>query len=342
MVIYDAEIKKGIVRRGEEKLPGIEYCDGWRDYKNMGVSVVCAYSYDDDRYRIFCADNFDEMVELFASADIIAGFNNEAFDDELLKVAVLGFDDIVTRRYDLLREIWRAAGLKDTWGSPSTHGGFGLAAMCEANYGYTKSGHGADAPVDWQRGKIGSVIDYCMWDIGLTKKLMDAALASESIINPKGGTLLLRNPVSHYEFLEDEQAFADVEAGRDPGYRDGRMHETNVSSTNQSGGVTDGEVNLNELQHEQASKTLPETPDPDPHHWDNLVIEIEQLQSEDKYMVAVHNADGLVIKRKLMLHEWSHEDLNNALLRKDGPAIVRYLQEHEKLYKNIGDESGEA
>jgi hypothetical protein len=96
--------------------------------------------------------------------------------------------------YDLLRETWIACGLKPTFEYPS-HAGFGLDAVCAANFGTRKSGTGAFAPVLWQRGQIGEVIDYCLNDVRLTKQLFDAVLQRKAIKNPKGGPdLQLRHP----------------------------------------------------------------------------------------------------------------------------------------------------
>lgn len=44
---------------------------------------------------------------------------------------------------------------------------------------------GANAAIAWQRGQIGTVIDYCIQDIRLTKGLFDRALAGTPIRDPK-------------------------------------------------------------------------------------------------------------------------------------------------------------
>jgi len=352
MVIYDAEIKKAILKRGEEPIPGIEYCDGWRDYKNMGVSTVCAYDSGENRHRVFCADNFDQMIDLFNDADLLVGFNNVGFDDELLSVSVHDFDAVVTPRYDILREIWLAAGLDPTKFVPSTHGGYGLDAMCEANFGARKSGHGAYAPVDWQRGNIGAVIDYCMNDIELTYGLLDRAAAGVSLDNPKGEPLLLRTPEAVFEEFHDELAefvggiegdAEEVRAdgdgiGHDPGYQQGKLRDRRPEASEDE----PQQVDVNALRNEQATKTLPagNLPDDQRYLWDNILVEIDPHAKIDHVLVAVHTNDGEVIKRWLKLHEWSKAELNDALINKDGPAVVKYLKDHAELYERIGDDSG--
>lgn len=196
MLIYDCEIIKAIPNRDGSVATGYEYCEGWHDHKNMGVSVVGCYDYAEDRYRVFCKDNFIEFFELFASTDLAVGFNNIAFDDLLLLKSEILLEENNTPRYDLLRETWIAVGVGPEWKGPKTHGGYGLDAICEATLGEKKSGHGASAPLQWQRGEIGAVIDYCLMDVRLTKKLFDLVLAGKSIVDPKTGDgIVLRNPI---------------------------------------------------------------------------------------------------------------------------------------------------
>ena len=198
VLIYDIEIEKGILGKGEEALAGYEYCAGWHDHANMGISVIGAYDYNEDRYRVFCQDNMHEFAQAIEKADKIIGFNNVAFDNAVIAAA---WEPLVKlpegwqgKSYDLLVETWRAAGLAPVFQYPS-HIGYGLDAMCERNFGTKKSGHGAKAPIYWQRKMIGNVIDYCLNDIRLTKQLFDAVLAGKPISNPTNGKeLILRNP----------------------------------------------------------------------------------------------------------------------------------------------------
>jgi hypothetical protein len=53
MIIFDVEIKKGILGRNEVPLEGIEYCGGWRDFENMGVACVCTFDTESHLSRVF-------------------------------------------------------------------------------------------------------------------------------------------------------------------------------------------------------------------------------------------------------------------------------------------------
>lgn len=198
-LIYDIEIVKAIPSNKETRVDGIEYCAGWHDHAHMGVSVIGCYDYAEDRYRGFCADNIGEFAALCRNRRFIVGFNSIPFDNAVLTSAYPQFDyawhdDPVGHCYDLLREVWAAAGLGPKFKYPS-HAGYSLDACCEANFGTRKTGSGALSPVLWQQGRVGEVIDYCLNDIRLTKQLFDAVLSGVQIKSPKDGTMLtLRRP----------------------------------------------------------------------------------------------------------------------------------------------------
>lgn len=203
-LIYDLEIKKAIPPRDGALIEGIEYCAGWSDHANMGIAVLCAYSSWDDRYRVFCDDNFDEFFTLCNQAEALVGFNNKAFDDQVILKTYPGEQAGTTGdslsqwaslpRYDLLVETWLASGLGPTFQYP-THAGYGLDAICLTNFNEGKTGNGALAPVDWQQGRIGKVIDYCLSDVRLTKKLFEHVLNDKPIKSPvREEYLWLRNP----------------------------------------------------------------------------------------------------------------------------------------------------
>lgn len=191
-IIYDLEILKAIPDKSGKHIDGVEYCKGWADHANMGISVLCIYDYIEDRYRVFCGDNKEQFASRIKGA-LCVGFNSIPFDNTVLS-ATLGWNAPKEENcYDLLRETWAAAGLGPEFVYPS-HMGYGLDAMCEVNFGLKKSGNGAMAPVDWQHGNFGTVIDYCLNDVMLTKQLFDAVLRGDKIKSPKGGELILRKP----------------------------------------------------------------------------------------------------------------------------------------------------
>jgi hypothetical protein len=96
--------------------------------------------------------------------------------------------------YDTLAELWVAAGLGRTFAG-AKHGGFSLDRAAEVNFGKHKTGNGAFAPVDWQRGNIGTVIDYCLEDVRLTRLLFERMSRDGFAIDPRDGRSILRTKI---------------------------------------------------------------------------------------------------------------------------------------------------
>lgn len=172
LVVYDCEILNVIPNSMTRGAPeeGVKYCKGWGDFEGMGISVICAYVWGEG-YRVFLADNLPEFTALAgAESTILVGFNNRAFDDKLVAAHSTFVPE--HRSWDLLREVRRAKGANpDAPGS----GTGGLNGLAIANFLQGKQST-ANAPRDWQQGLHGKVIDQCLNDVIITKKLVELAL----------------------------------------------------------------------------------------------------------------------------------------------------------------------
>lgn len=123
MLIYDTEVIKGIPN--EEIIPNINYCKGWDDFVQMGISClvflwkdstyVCTsmlleklnFTIDDLDIDSQCSIHygFDMFRYAIANTDHIVGFNSKKFDDNLCKAN--GIE--ITTTYDLLEQVRLAA-----------------------------------------------------------------------------------------------------------------------------------------------------------------------------------------------------------------------------------------
>lgn len=190
IIVYDIEIKKAILGRNEEPIEGIEYCQGWSDHTGMGISSITAYDYAKNRMRVFMDDNMGEFALMVQEADLIVGFNSIAFDNKVCRANGIAIPE--GRDYDILVELWAAAGLPRHFAGKQS-GGFGLDATCDANFGLKKTGNGALAPVLYQRGQYGALLDYNINDVYLTARLLDKIIAQKGVLN---------DPRDPGEFLE--------------------------------------------------------------------------------------------------------------------------------------------
>tara|TARA_Y100000310_G_C20409555_1_gene681264 strand:+ start:97 stop:753 length:657 start_codon:yes stop_codon:yes gene_type:complete len=194
--LYDLEIISAIHMPGELRYSDLHYCDGWEDYAGMGISVVTAYDFVESSFRIYLKDNFDELKTTINSRQIIIGFNNRRFDDN-----VLAANDIYVpegKSYD----IW-ASIMQMVPDGPGMRRGFALKDMLKANGMAPKSGLGSDAPKWAQRGRWGRLINYCLDDTRLTLQLLRLACA-DVMISPKvGGYLKIKKPWEVVKIDED-------------------------------------------------------------------------------------------------------------------------------------------
>lgn len=210
ILIYDCEIIKAIPvdYKLEQPIEGIEYCNGWDDVENMGISVIGTYNnwskekiafvepgvnmqmIQDNKGPIPNQVDLRHFQELLDEADVLVGFNNQNFDDKLIKANGFVIPDKVVN-YDILQEIWRAVGLGPEFTYPY-HAGFSLAQACKVNGLKPKTGTGANAAILWQRGKYEEVIDYCLNDIEITTELFRKIVNNNGWINNPKTQIKLR------------------------------------------------------------------------------------------------------------------------------------------------------
>lgn len=206
ILIYDIEIKKAILGRNEVRQTGIEYAEGWDD-PDLGVSCLVAAEWDvappvvadlsgdlndlivtggelvaarprewDNAswpvYHVFMEDNLPLFQELVERAEVLVGFNTVKFDNPHLERAGIRLGN--KTQFDMLREMWIASGLDPDNFNPRTHGGFSLRQTLETNLPHLteKQDNGAWAPVLFQRGKLGGLVNYCLKDVRLELELL--------------------------------------------------------------------------------------------------------------------------------------------------------------------------
>lgn len=176
-IMYDLEIIAAVPEKGTPRDPSLHYCGGWEDYEGMGISVITAYDFVEERYRVFLQDNMNEFKLVVNSREIIIGFNNNRFDDNVL--AANGIFIPKGRSWDL----WKAI----TKTQPEGHRkGYDLNSLLKANDIPAKTGLGSESPKWAQTGKWGRNIDYCLSDT--TKQVQILRMACNGTLrNPKSG-----------------------------------------------------------------------------------------------------------------------------------------------------------
>lgn len=183
-IIYDCEIVKCLPEQFGTRYPDLEYCAGWEDFANMGISVIGVIDQDGSTKVIIPGKNPDTWKKLLDPTIKIVGFNSKKFDDRLCQAN--GIE--VKTDYDLLEEIRLAAYGSIRWEDQPPGFSYSLARMGQAN-GFPKTGTGELAPKLWQENRQQEVIDYCLNDVKITRSLLELGWAGQ-LIDPNTRSLL--------------------------------------------------------------------------------------------------------------------------------------------------------
>ena len=191
MIVYDCEIIKCIPTGAT--FSEYEYCNGWDDFSNMGISVIGFYSDSQSlwtRGYNHCLSPFYDFQKLINNESAIVGFNSKKFDDNLCQANGIKIETT----YDLLEEIRIAAFGSPDWQDTPKGFSYSLNAIAMAN-GRAKTGSGALAPQLWQEGRKQEVIDYCVNDVKLTVEMLMLGLEGK-LKDPNTGELLRLKPLN--------------------------------------------------------------------------------------------------------------------------------------------------
>jgi hypothetical protein len=163
--------------------PGV----GWDNFAALKISVVCVYSYAQNKYFAFEENEMEKLAELFAGAQRIIGFSMNRYDVPVLNhyfQKLKGLESGIRvpnlwdkERIDLLEEIELIAREKVS-----------LSRLAEANLGVKKDRHGSEAITLYQEGKIDELKEYCLNDVKLTKELYDLSRKQNYLLFPNRRT----------------------------------------------------------------------------------------------------------------------------------------------------------
>lgn len=135
---------------------------GGRDrFDKLGVSVIGAYLYGEDRYAAFEEHEIPQFETLLKNAGRVIGFNIHHFDLPVLQPYISwSLREIPT--LDLMEDVERGAGFR-----------ISLDNLCEMTLGAKKSADGMQALRWYKEGKIDEIKKYCICDVELTKNLYE-------------------------------------------------------------------------------------------------------------------------------------------------------------------------
>ena len=163
VLTLDAEIRNKIPDKKEAPNPEYQYCEGWKDYTNMGISFLFAYCNWNKRIWVYDENNINDVKALIKTADLVTGYNIFGFDTALLKATLArkGHPEETGMKgkcYDMFYDIKKA--LKNNFPR-----GWTMDNVSSSTTGIQKNGEGAKAPELWQDGELAKLINYGSQDV---------------------------------------------------------------------------------------------------------------------------------------------------------------------------------
>jgi DEAD/DEAH box helicase domain-containing protein len=147
-IVYDIETKNSFQEVGS------------RDPKKLQISMIGMFSYADGEFYSFTEDELPLFFRRLETADLIVGFNNKGFDDQVVSAY---FPEIMKiPSFDMLEAVHKALGFRVK-----------LDNLAHATLGTGKSGDGLKAIRLYQEGKIEELRSYCLDDVVITRDLYE-------------------------------------------------------------------------------------------------------------------------------------------------------------------------
>ena len=158
-IVFDVETKRSF-----EEVGGRDRLD------QMGISVVGAYFYGENKYRAFEEHEIPEFAALLEKANVVIGFNIKYFDLAVLQPYVPWSLKKITA-LDLMDDVERGVGFRVS-----------LDNLASTTLGAQKSGDGLQALRWYKEGKIEEIKKYCLKDVELTKSLYEFGVKNGHVL----------------------------------------------------------------------------------------------------------------------------------------------------------------
>ena len=149
-IVFDIETKNSFADVG-----------GQENLTKLDVSVVGAYSYNEDKYYCFDEHELGKLGAMLQKAHLLVGFSSKRFDLPILQ-KYFNFNLQAIAHFDILEHIEKNFGRR-----------IGLGVLAEANLGIGKTGKGLEAIDMYRNGEIEKLKSYCLQDVKITKEIYE-------------------------------------------------------------------------------------------------------------------------------------------------------------------------
>jgi len=134
----------------------VDAVGGWKNFKQLEVSVACAYDSKTKQMHSYLEKDLKDLIEL-CKERLVIGYNILGFDLPVLEKYGLSPGDLNT--FDLMQDIQNISGWRF----------LKLEKVATATLGTGKSADGVMAVEWWKEGKIDQIIEYCKKDVEVTR-----------------------------------------------------------------------------------------------------------------------------------------------------------------------------
>ena len=132
---------------------------GWQHADKMGVSCAVVCDIKSGEFFEFLEDQIPRLLNFLSEFDLVVGFNIKRFDYFVLSgYTDMNFNCIPT--LDMLEEVKNHLGFR-----------LSLDRLCQATLDAGKKADGLQALKWWKQGRVQDVIEYCKWDVAITRDL---------------------------------------------------------------------------------------------------------------------------------------------------------------------------
>lgn len=157
-VVFDVETRRSAQEVG-----------GWDRADQMGVSVAVLYDSAEDKAFCYEQEELGSMFARMAAAELIVGFNNISFDNQVLLPFWIKWRE---KTGESRPDLYKLASLdmlrftRKKIGYPVSLDNFAASTL-----GTTKSANGLKALAWWKEGKVDKIAAYCRQDVEITRQL---------------------------------------------------------------------------------------------------------------------------------------------------------------------------
>lgn len=134
----------------------VDAVGGWKNFKQLEVSVACAYDSKTQKMYSYTEDKLKDMIKL-CEERLVIGYNLIGFDLPVLEK--YGLDIAKIDAFDIMLDIHNVSGWKFVK----------LEKVAQGTLGTGKSAEGTQAVEWWKEGKVDKIIEYCARDVEVTR-----------------------------------------------------------------------------------------------------------------------------------------------------------------------------